>query len=618
MSFPAALRRRSGFLKVHILILTILALASHAQHKKRQSNGEFIRGCYMVNWAQYRPYNGSYFAKDYESGLCSHVFLAFATISDKYEVMTREWNDIGAFYSVMRNFKQQDPNLKVLLSLGGWSFDTKKFRKISSSAEIRGIFVASLLRFLRAHGFDGFDLDWEYPENASERLGLVELCKNIAERFQWERKRGKHPELLFTAAVPASPDKVEKGYDVPALARCLDFVNVMTYDFHGSWELRTGVNSPFAVRHSHSPRDAALSTVGAAKLWFTKGMPKEKIVIGLPTYGRGWTLLDTADPSVGSEAIGASTALNYTRADGVIAFYECCELLKQGARSFRDKETGAAILVQGNQWFSYDDRESFKRKLQWIREERYGGAFVWSLDTDDFKGIFCPQFNGLKYPLVRTMDSMLRGEYEVEDNSSDFSKEPLYNCPDCSSVPARAAVSTAEPGEVVITEAAPVGVLPETFDCPYDGLFLNPHNENSFYNCSGGNALKMYCENGTSFSIKSGMCSQPSESTSSLHLTIKPSANASPNCTDDVYATSSIHAQNVSSTLASLLLPVYELSPAELESFSTEETKSYHEDTIAPNDFVATSEVEMTATYSFNSNEWITENDYELATQKPS
>ncbi|CDW58146.1 CBM 14 and Glyco hydro 18 domain containing prote in [Trichuris trichiura] len=466
------------------------ARTSDRHSEKHQSKDNFVRGCYMVNWAQYRPYNGSYFAKDYETGLCTHVFLAFATLSDKYEVTTSEWNDIGSFYDVMKEFKRQDPNLKVLLSLGGWSFGTKKFKKVASSSKLKNSFVASLMRFLRKHSFDGFDLDWEYPDTESDRRAMA-----IAERIHWEKTRGRRPQLILTAAVAASQDKIEKGYDVPALARYVDFVNVMTYDFHGSWEKRTGINSPLFAGNHRSYSEATMSTSSAVNFWVAKGMPREKIIVGLPTYGRGWTLLNPSDFSVGSKAIDASLPLNYTRAPGVIAFYESCELLKQGAKSFRDKETGSVILVRENQWFSYDDTESFTQKLRWIKENHFGGAFVWSLDTDDFKGIFCPQYKGMTYPLVRTMSAILSNK----ENGLGVSERRVF---------------------LRSTHPSPVKVLPDSFSCPDDGLFANPLDDHSFYNCSNRIPVKKYCENGTSFSSENKICSQPSQPT--LRPFLKP------------------------------------------------------------------------------------------------
>ncbi|KFD62705.1 hypothetical protein M514_09163 [Trichuris suis] len=532
-------------MKARTVLLSLLFLLSCGHSEKHQSKGNFIRGCYMANWAQYRPYNGSYFARDYETGLCTHVFLAFAAMSDKYEVTTSEWNDVASFYDVMNEFKRHDPNLKVLLSLGGWSFGTKKFKNMSSSAELRTSFIASLMRFLRKYSFDGFDLDWEYPDTASDRLAMVELCKAIAERFHWENRRGKKPALLLTAAVAAGQDKIEKAYDVPALARqCiftyLDFVNVMTYDFHGSWETKTGINSPFSVGGSRSQWDSTLSTVSAINFWVAKGMPKEKIVVGLPTYGRGWTLSNAHDFSVGSKATGASHPLNYTRAAGVIAFYESCELLTQGAKSFRDNETGSLILVHGDQWFSCDDGESFTRKLQWIKENRYGGAFVWSLDTDDFKGIFCRQYKGVTYPLVRTMGSILRYEENKRGvplvvpttsirftiGRAEFPSKYNAKMALCSAVKIRYVLSHQNPlygrqlrhgprsmilsAAFVLSEAtvffACLCYAENIFICPSDGIFPDPATCDGFYSCAFDRAYLMTCSTGTLFNPEIGTC----------------------------------------------------------------------------------------------------------------
>nr|KAG5697191.1 hypothetical protein BaRGS_002200 [Batillaria attramentaria] len=113
-------------------------------------------------------------------------------------------------------------------------------------AAVRSRFVTSAVRFLRQHGFDGLDIDWEYPGlrggSPKDRNNLVMLCKELRQAFEAEKSGSKR--LLLTAAVPAAKSKMDIGFNIRALDRYLDLWNLMTYDYHGPWAGKTGHNSP--------------------------------------------------------------------------------------------------------------------------------------------------------------------------------------------------------------------------------------------------------------------------------------------------------------------------------------------------------------------------------------
>jgi chitinase len=101
-------------------------------------------------------------------------------------------------------------------------------------------FIYDAIEFLRRHGFDGLDIDWEYPRGPDDRAAFVSLIKEIRVAFEGESKSSENGKLLLTAAVPASFEAIAAGYDVPELSKYLDYINVMTYDFHGQWENQVG------------------------------------------------------------------------------------------------------------------------------------------------------------------------------------------------------------------------------------------------------------------------------------------------------------------------------------------------------------------------------------------
>ena len=113
------------------------------------------------------------------------------------------------------------------------------------TAATRKVFIDSSVKFLRKNGFDGFDLDWEYPAGRGnsppgDKQRFTMLCDELLAAFEDEAAQSGKERMLLTAAVPAGYRTIDAGYEVEKIARSLDWINLMTYDLHGKWEKRTG------------------------------------------------------------------------------------------------------------------------------------------------------------------------------------------------------------------------------------------------------------------------------------------------------------------------------------------------------------------------------------------
>ncbi|XP_023333989.1 probable chitinase 10 [Eurytemora carolleeae] len=385
--------------------------------------------CYYTNWSQYRPKIGQFFPEDIDPFLCTHLIFAFGWLKNGKLASFEENDENGGgkvgLYDRVINLKTKNPDLKVLLAIGGWSFGTAKFKEVAKTRFTRQIFVFSAVKFLREHNFDGLDMDWEYPKS-SDKDNFSALLKELSEAFTYEAEESGKERLLLSAAVPVGPDNVRGGYDVPAVSEALDFVNLMAYDFHGKWESQAGHNAPLYAPSSDSEWRKQLSVEFAAKMWTRLGTPKEKLVIGMPTYGRSFSLTDPGVYAVNSATKGGGTAGEYTREAGFLSYYEICEMLHNGANYIWDDEMKVPYLVQGDQWVGFDDERAIRNKMDWVKDNGYAGAMVWTVDMDDFNGTICG--SGVKYPLIGAMREELFGiprdtvSRDIEPSDIDWEK----------------------------------------------------------------------------------------------------------------------------------------------------------------------------------------------------
>ncbi|XP_012271912.1 probable chitinase 10 [Orussus abietinus] len=376
-----------------------------------EKTGDYKVVCYYTNWSQYRTKTGKFMPEDIQPDLCTHIVFAFGWLK-KNKLTSFESNDetkdgkVG-LYERIGNLKKENPSLKILLAIGGWSFGTQKFKDMSSSRYARQTFIYSAIPYLRDRDFDGLDIDWEYPKGGDDKKNYVLLLKELREAFEAEAQERKKSRLLLTAAVPVGPDNVKSGYDVPAVASYLDFINLMAYDFHGKWERETGHNAPLFASSLDSEWQKQLSVDHAADMWVRLGAPKEKLIIGMPTYGRSFTLSNPNAWKIHSPASGGGKAGEYTKESGFVAYYEICEMLRSGAAYVWDDEMKVPYLVHGDQWVGFDDERAIRNKMHWLKSKGYGGAMVWTVDMDDFNGTVCGA--NVRYPLIGAIREELLG-----------------------------------------------------------------------------------------------------------------------------------------------------------------------------------------------------------------
>ncbi|TRM70077.1 glycoside hydrolase family 18 protein [Schizophyllum amplum] len=342
-------------------------------------DGKYSVG-YFVNWGIYgRKYPPSLIpAQD-----LTHILYAFANVNaGSGEVSLSDlwadqdihytgdsWNEpAGNLYGNLKQLyliKKQNRHLKIMLSIGGWTY-SPSFHPVVVNPSLRAKFVASAVRLLADYGFDGLDVDYEYPQNDEQARGYVSLLAELRQGLDdYARRNNYNYKFLLTIAAPCGVDNYNRLH-VMEMDRYLDIWNMMAYDFSGSWDKTAG--------HQANLFGQPLSVSQAINWYVQKGVSRDKIVVGVPLYGRSFTSTD--GPGSSFNGVGQGTWES-----GV---YDYRTLPLPGSHVLRDEAIGASWSYDygRKEMVSYDTEEVAQWKGAWIAQQGLAGSMFWELSGD--------------------------------------------------------------------------------------------------------------------------------------------------------------------------------------------------------------------------------------------
>ena len=395
---------------VAVCFLAVLSLSSFATaqfnpHPK-------VVGGYFEEWSIYfAGYNVANLQTNGVADKLTHLTYAFGDATATGCAIADSWADYQSPYlpsvtgepypgplygnfAALQQLKQLHPNLKVLISLAG----APGFSAAASTTAGRQAFVANCIDLfingnvapgISAAGvFDGIDIDWEFPA-ASDTVNATLLMQEFRKQLDTLGKTNKKHYLL-TMFGPAGEQNFS-NIQLAAVAKQLDFYNVQGYDFHGTWETMTNHASPLFDDRQDPDRSENFYIDYTMTAYLHAGVPPEKLVLGIPTYARGWT--GVPDENNGLYQPGPDPApfppADYLQTPGVITYLTLTGLTGY-TRHFDNQRIAVWLFDPSSQTFwSYDDPVTVWLKMGYVNFRvpgGLGGAFVWALKDDDSNG----------------------------------------------------------------------------------------------------------------------------------------------------------------------------------------------------------------------------------------
>lgn len=381
-------------------------------------------------------YGRNYQPSDIPGGKLTHLNYAFANVDASGRVVLGDsyadtdkaypgdvWDPLkqpfrGTFNQILNKVRAQHPRLKVLLSVGGWTWSAR-FSDAAATDVSRQVFAQSAFDILTKYGFDGIDIDWEYPVEGGLSGNAYRPADGANYVLLLNAIRAKiGPNKLISIASPAGP-KLTRHLDIPSLAKVCDYINIMTYDFRGGWSAFTGHQTPL-YPSSTDPDTSLTDTSTVVQYFLSQGMPPLQINIGAAVYGRGFSGIKSVTRKDGlfqqfTTVPKGSWDDGTSGATGVFDYKDVINKIRSGEMTrYWDAEVHAPYAYSDSEktLISYDDTQSVTDKCSFVWQKQLGGVMIWELSGDDKTASLVDAiYSALQIPVevLPTPTSVIRG-----------------------------------------------------------------------------------------------------------------------------------------------------------------------------------------------------------------
>jgi len=349
---------------------------------------------YYTEWS---VYDRSFYIEDVNAKKITRLLYAFIKLEDNGQISI--WDEYAALkkpmpsgglgsFSSLEKLHQKSPDLGIGISIGGWT-GSQNFHQLKNKA-LRDIFVSSLRDFMIKYPFfDCVDIDWEYPglpgignKHGPEDSDTLSLIANDV-RYMLNQLSTLNSRAYYLTLTIGGSVEALKYINFKLLSQVIDSFNIMAYDFHGAWDMKTGHYSPlYQYKSNINCIDSAVN------IMFKNAVPPHKIVIGVPFYGRSWSGLSGSNNPISSFAKEPGPG---TWEIGVLDYKDIKKnfLSDSKFKTYYDKSSGSEYLFDGDTLISYDSPETIKNKIKYAYDKKIAGIMVWELSADNGDLINC-------------------------------------------------------------------------------------------------------------------------------------------------------------------------------------------------------------------------------------
>ncbi|CAK9297282.1 unnamed protein product [Gordionus sp. m RMFG-2023] len=386
-----------------------------ASSKTSKKSAKKFNNISLKRNARMNPNDQKFMPQDIDPHLCTHIIYAFGSITSNFGITSQEWNH-KVLYTGLVNLKKINPDLKILLSIGGWSFNQTYFSKLAGAKANSGIktkFIKEFLIYLRENGLDGLTIDWEFPgiptrggDAFHDKYNFAQFVKELRVASKEESILENKSRLLITITGAVANPMLNAGYDVEKLSKYSDYIFLLSYNFNGCWDEMREVGYLSPIRKNFNN----YGSVGwAIQEWEKLGAEKEKLVIGIAAYGYIYRLESRCDKNVffcgSGRKFRECKVSEPTFTELCINFGSNSENWTHGYDDYADAPFSYND-ASPPLWVTYENEKSVAAKTEYILQEDLAGAFIWLMSGDDPTGKYCQKFyhphanKNKPYPLI--------------------------------------------------------------------------------------------------------------------------------------------------------------------------------------------------------------------------
>ncbi|KAM3337059.1 hypothetical protein P3S68_032759 [Capsicum galapagoense] len=324
-----------------------------------------------------------------DSTLFTHLFCAFADLDFPANQLIVLLENQDYFRQFTRTVLQKNPSVKTILSIGGGAANKTAYGIMARTNSSRKSFIDSSIRLAREFGFHGLDLGWQYSQSTSDMTNLdvhpqswIGYLSAAEAKFECPLENTllftyilNSAALLFTATVSASPQVDNSlSYPIQSVAYNLDWINLRAYEFYGpNW-------SP-SQTNSHAqlfdPSNQGMSGSNGISDWNEAGVPTRKMVLAIPYCGFAWRLVNANIHGVRAPADGKA---NVSFDDGSMTYAQIRDFIVQNRATAGYNNTIVGdYCYSGSTWISYDDTQSVRDKVNYIKSQGLLGYYAWHI-----------------------------------------------------------------------------------------------------------------------------------------------------------------------------------------------------------------------------------------------